>query len=128
LPPASQNPHLDRDHLKAAREAAEALFKPKAPPAKAEPSTPQATPSATDLPAVRKPRIFAIPERKAPAGELPKPIAKARSKPSKVRQKRIPRSAHRRVRVLVEYGMTVEQVSELYGVSVSFIAAIVESN
>jgi hypothetical protein len=127
-PTDPQNLNLDRDHLRTAREAAEALFKPKPPPANAEPSTPPVTPSATDIPAVRKPRVFAIPQAKAPAEEQPKPVSKSRPKPQKTRQSGYPGSEHSRIRVLVEYGMTVEQVAEIYGVPVSVIAPIVQSN
>jgi hypothetical protein len=58
---------------------------------------------------------------KSPVEEQATPIAKPRAKPQEARQKLIPKSEHRRVRVLVEYGMTVEQVAELYRVPIQFI-------
>ena len=55
-------PHYDRKQLKRAREAAEALFKPRPQVARAEtPLAATGAPSSSEQPAPRTPRVIAIP-------------------------------------------------------------------
>lgn len=107
----------ERETADRARQAAEALFKPKpqiaAPPAGAVPPTEAA-------PAAVKPRVLrvvrsppAVPEataEPAPAGRL------------------VPESHFPRIRAWLKYGMTVRQVAEVYGVAASDIERLVQSS
>src|SRR5215471_1401477 len=80
----------DREHLKRAREAAEALFRPKGSPASpsAGSSAPNASPSAEHEP-VRKPRVFAMPQAKPLVDNAPLPSTPKRARAStKARSKR----------------------------------------
>ena len=113
---------------KKAREAAEALFKPRQPVV--SPDAPIATnaPSAAEHAPTRAPRILAalrpVSERNEPtaqsAAAQPKPKRAATTR----RVKKIPTSHHARIRTLATYGMTLEQLAELYGVPVSDIEGI----
>ena len=106
----------DRQQITRAREAAEALFRPKRPVI--EPSVPETTPPAADSSA-RKPRVLTI----AP----PAPVHAEREAPvSPKRQitRKIPRSQFDRVRIWVKYGMTASQVAKVYGVPVGEIERI----
>jgi hypothetical protein len=104
----------DRERITSARRAAEALFTPKP----AEPSVSNSVPSA-EHPA-RKPRVLSI---LSPAPirneEVPAPV---NPEPRTTRQ--IPRSHHARIRTWVEYGLTIPQVAEVYGVAVGVIERI----
>jgi hypothetical protein len=147
-----------------ARQAAEALFKPKpqnaAPtPAPAAPETTPglsapaaaAAPPPPDQPPARVPRVIAItPPQPAPvpaAEPEPEPVraprkrrvatapaaaaavkedAKAEvAKPEAAQAGKIPASEHGRVRALTTYGMTLEQVADLYGVAVGDVSVII---
>jgi hypothetical protein len=128
-------PHDDREQVKRARDAAEALFKPRPQVARAE--TPLAAPSApssSEQLAPRTPRVIAIPamtplrDQKVETPAMAEP-AMARPKPRRVTARRrapkIPVSEFARIRTLAEYGMTLEQLAENYGVSVREIESIV---
>ena len=114
-----QRPHSrgdDRDRITRARQAAEALFTPK--PQPNEPSVSDPAPSA-EQPA-RKPRVLAIlspaPVRNE---EVAPPVDPA---PRTTRE--VPRSHHARIRTWVQYGLTIPQVAEVYGVAVGVIERI----
>jgi hypothetical protein len=107
----------DRERIASARQTAEALFTPKRQPV--EPSVSDFAPSAA-RPA-RKPRVLAI-LSPAPVRdkEVPAPVD---PEPRTTRQ--IPRSHHARIRTWVNYGLTIPQVAEVYGVAVGVIERIV---
>jgi hypothetical protein len=106
----------DSERTTSARRAAEALFTPKRQPA--EPSVSDGVPSA-EQPA-RKPRVLAI---LSPPPVRSKEIA-APVDPEPRTTRHIPRSHHARIRTWVEYGLTVPQVAEVYGVAVGVIERI----
>ncbi len=89
-------------------------------------SAPDAAPSAEQP--RRQPRIFAIPPQ-MPMGagkvEAPPDQKQVRRRVANGREVReIPASQHGRVRALTSYGMTREQVADLYGVTVDEIERI----
>jgi hypothetical protein len=106
----------NRGRIANARQAAEALFTPK--PQPNEPSVSDPAPSA-EQPA-RKPRVLAIlsaaPVRNE---EVAPPVDPAPRTPREV-----PRSHHARIRTWVQYGLTIPQVAEVYGVAVGVIERI----
>jgi hypothetical protein len=110
-------PHADdRERITSARQAAEALFTPK--PQNVEPSVSDPAPSA-ERPA-RKPRVLSI---LSPAPVRNEEVAPpVNPEPRTTRQ--IPRSHHARIRTWVNYGLTVPQVAEVYGVAVGVIECI----
>jgi hypothetical protein len=167
--------HPDREQVSKAREAAEALFRPKQQGTRAEP--PMATSISPQLGTAisrREPRIIAAPmgevkvdastgpepkqqrvraeppmatliapplgaatspprEPRNIAAPLPEvkveastdPKSKPHGKPIKPRASKVPASQHDRIRTLASYGMTLEQVADLYGVPVGKIERIV---
>ena len=120
----------DRPQIQAARQAAEALFKPKPQAVPVEtPMLPAATPPTSAEP--RKPRIFSAALVTTPPSEEPRPPADSattqRSRDTRPKARMIPKSAHGRLKTLVTYGMTVEDVADLYGVPASDIARIVST-
>ena len=105
----------DRQQITGAREAAEALFRPKR--QVIEPSVPE-TPPAADSSA-RKPRVLTI--------ASPAPVHVEREAPVSAKQQmtpEIPRSQFDRVRTWVKYGMTASQVADVYRVPVGEIERI----
>jgi hypothetical protein len=106
----------DRERITSARRAAEALFTPKRQPVEPSPSDP--APS-VEQPA-RKPRVLSI---LSPAPVRNEEVA-APVDPEPRTTRQIPRSHHARIRTWVEYGMTVPQVAEVYGVNVGVIERI----
>jgi hypothetical protein len=117
--------HHDREQISKAREAAEALFRPKEP--RATGSAPAAAPIASSLTAdraARAPRVFAVPQAKPedddPITQVPKP---RRAKTQK-RSAKLSPSDHARIRTLTDYGMSVEQVAEHYGLPAEGIERI----
>jgi len=124
-------PDDQRQQAQTAREAAEALFKPKARNMPvgapiAETVSPRSQP---EQHAPRKPRILsATTAAAAPVDEAePSPSTSSRPRRAAPRRKarRIPTSAYGRVRALVTYGMTIDDVADLYDVSASEIERIV---
>jgi hypothetical protein len=114
-----QQHHLrgdDRERITNARQAAEALFTPKRRPV--EPSASDPVPSA-ERPA-RKPRVLAI---SSPAPVRNEEVA-APANPEPRTTREIPRSQHARIRTWVNYGLTISQVAEVYGVAVGVIERI----
>jgi hypothetical protein len=110
------HPRGDRERITRARQAAEALFTPKRQPV--GPSVSDPVPSA-ERPA-RKPRV--LPILSPPLVRNEEVSAPVNSEPRTTRQ--IPRSHHARIRTWVNYGLTVPQVAEVYGVAVGVIERI----
>jgi hypothetical protein len=120
----------DRERINKARQNAEDLFKPGQQTIRPDlpTSAPDAAPSAEQP--RRQPRIFVIPP------QMPMSAAKVESpadqKQKQVRRRavirhkahKIPASQHGRVRALTSYGMTREQVADVYGVTVDEIERI----
>ena len=104
----------DLERITSARRAADALFTPKP----VEPSISDPAPSA-ERPA-RKPRVLAI---LSPAPARNEEVA-APVDPEPRTTRQIPRSHHARIRTWVQYGLTISQVAEVYGVAVSVIERI----
>ena len=105
----------DRQQITRAREAAEALFRPKR--QRVEPAASETPPAAVSLP--RKPRVLTI--------ASPAPVHAGREAPVSAKQQmtpEIPRSQFDRVRTCVKYGMTAPQVAEVYGVAVGEVERI----
>jgi hypothetical protein len=100
-----------------ARQAAEALFTPKR--VSLDQSVPE-TPASSDEP-VRKPRVLAIsrPIARPSQVEVEGPIS-----PTQHMTAKIPRSQFARIRAWRRYGMTAQQVAEVYGVAVDEIERI----
>jgi len=119
----------DREKISRARQVAEDLFKPRQQTASADVPTsgPDVASSAEHEPR-RQPRIFAIlPQRPISTAKVevpaePKPIQRRAAIRRETRG--IPASQLGRVRALTNYGMTQEQVAELYGVTVDQIERI----
>jgi hypothetical protein len=120
---------LDDQRINRARQLAEDLFKPRQQTIRADAPTsaPNAASSAGHQPR-RQPRIFMIPPlvpmnaAKVEAPTEPKPIQ--RSAVIRRETREIPASQLGRVRALTSYGMTREQVAELYGVTVDEIERV----
>jgi hypothetical protein len=114
----------DREQNTRARQAAEALFAPKRQPTEqssreAQSSRETAAPASEP---VRRPRVLAIsPAAPSPPQERP---AEPTSPKEQVASK-IPKSQFARIRAWQRYGMTAQQVAEVYGVSVGEIERIV---
>jgi hypothetical protein len=106
----------DRGQITNARQAAEALFAPKRQSFKQIDQ--EVVPSAGNP--VRRPRVLAIsPTVASHHQELEAPISPARPvKPQ------IPKSQFARIRAWLRYGMTTEQVADVYGVPVDEIERI----
>jgi hypothetical protein len=122
------------DQRAKARAAAEALFKPR--PQVAEEQTPahalDARPS-VEQHVPRAPRVLArlpvtptaVEGAQTPA--LQEPEARPQKRTRRQKSGILP-SHHGRIRTLALYGMTVEQVAELYGTSVAEIEGIISAN
>jgi len=106
----------DRQQITRAREAAEALFRPKR--QVIEPSVPE-TPPAADSSA-RKPRVLTIVQPAPVHAEREAPVS-----PKREMTPKIPRSQFDRVRTWVKYGMTARQAAEVYGVAVDEVERII---
>jgi hypothetical protein len=125
------NARNDRERNSRVRQNAEDLFKPRQQTvhADAPTSAPDAASSAEQQPR-RQPRIFAIPspmsmrEAKVEPETVQKQIQGRPAIRREIRE--IPTSQHGRVRALTSYGMTREQVAELYGVTVDEVERIMK--
>jgi hypothetical protein len=119
---------INRDKMNRARQAAEALFKPIR--QVSDRQAPQATGNgtgSTEQQAKRQPRIFTIPPRlpaAAAAEAPPRPELAPRAPAARRGRGTVPSSQFGRVRVLATYGMTTEQVAELYGVTADEVERI----
>jgi hypothetical protein len=109
----------DGQRAPSGRQAAEALFKP----------TIDAPPF-TDETSHRKPRILtvssAVPAR-AEAETLAIPPSKRQMGAKEDDPTKIPTSKYGRVRALAKYGMTLQQVAEIYEVTLSEVTRIVRT-
>jgi hypothetical protein len=126
------NPRDSRGSINQAREAAEALFKPRR--SQLPIQTPTAAPNgaaASEQPVPRQPRIFTttpdaiIDEDQREAAVTSK--RKARRTSHTHEAQTIGRSDYGRIRALVQYGMTPEQVADVYGVPIGRIERIVSA-
>jgi hypothetical protein len=105
----------DRELIKRARQAAEALFTSKSPVSgSSDPASPPADQSA------RKPRVLAI----APVASVRREDAETPVIAEPPATHEIARPQFARIRTLVKYGMTVAQVAEVYAAAVSEIERI----
>ena len=106
-----QQPHPrgdDRERITRARQAAEALFRPKR---AVEPSVPASLTPADQ--SARKPRVLGIlPAAQIRHEELKTPVSREPQTTPEV-----PVSQFSRIRALVKYGMPVTQVAEIYRVA-----------
>ena len=115
----------DSQQVISARHAAEALFKPKQAAKIGHPMPTHDTPPSREQPSQRQPRILtkAEPEpRREP--ETPGTTPNKRQTRTE-RAGKIPASEHGRVRTLATYGMTLEQVAELYEIGLSEVERII---
>ena len=118
--PSATSPRVERDNINRARQVAEALFTRK--PPSSGPAA-QAASRSTDE-GRRKPRILkAIEAQPVPVVEAT--LSKNREPAGAPRQ--IPASHLARIQVWMEYGMTVRQVAQVYGVKARDINRILES-
>jgi hypothetical protein len=120
----------NREKIDRARRAAEDLFKRVQPEVEAEPTglAPDDRMPEEQQPR-RQPRIFTVPPRLPPTPKADPPVT-AEPIRRRVVAKRptctVPPSQIRRVRVLATYGMTPQQVAELYGVTADEINRILK--
>ena len=120
----------NREKIDRARRAAEDLFKRVQPEVEAEPTglAPDDRMPEEQQPR-RQPRIFTVPPRLPPTPKADPPVT-AEPIRRRVVAKRptgtVPPSQIGRVRVLATYGMTPQQVAELYGVTADEINRILK--
>jgi hypothetical protein len=123
------NARDDREQINKAREAAEALFAPKKQLERMEaPTSTPSSPLQIEQPALRAPRIIAIPSTMPVAEEIVGPSTDPKPKSRRelrMRRVKVPATQHDRVRTLARYGMTLGEVADLYGVSLNVIERIV---
>jgi hypothetical protein len=113
------NPAEASEPVNKAREAAEALFRPKQELAVDRSNEP----ASMDVETQRKPRIIPIPPAEPHREAIAKPRTPRREIGSRIHK--IPKSEYGRVRALASYGMTLEQVAALYEVPATNIERIV---
>jgi hypothetical protein len=122
------NAHDDRAQITKAREAAEALFRPNKVERTEAPTSASVAASPTEHPAPRVPRIIPMPSTTpvtdGTVAQSTDPRPKSRREVIR-RRAEVPASQHDRIRALAGYGMTVDEVAELYGVQVGEIEHIV---
>jgi hypothetical protein len=106
----------DRDQGVGARQAAEALFAPKPQALK----QPVKLPGPSENPQPRQSRVLGI--------SAPQPRRQEYAEPSRpaavATQKRIADAEAARVRTWVKYGMTIPQVAEVYGVTLTEVQRV----
>ena len=122
--------HRDGRQVTSARDAAEALFRPKAHEGIVETQQPTANlPAPTEEPRHRKPRILTASSASPVLGGTPEVSATLPDTQQREVRKRqaakIPASDYRRIRTLATYGMTRAQIAELYEARLSEVASIV---
>jgi hypothetical protein len=119
-----------REKIDRARRAAEDLFKRAQPEVEAEPTGPAPDDRMPEQQPRRQPRIFAVAPRLPPTPKVDPPVT-AEPIRRRVVAKRltgtVPPSQIGRVRVLATYGMTPQQVAELYGVTTDEINRILKT-
>jgi hypothetical protein len=113
------NPAEASEPVSKAREAAEALFRPKQQVVVDSSNGP----TLAELGTQRKPRIIPIPGAEPHREAIAKPRTRRREIGSRIRT--ISKSEYGRVRVLASHGMTLEQVAALYEVPATHIERIV---
>jgi hypothetical protein len=112
-----------------ARQLAEDLFKPRQQTTRAEglTSLSDAASSGEQQPR-RQPRIFAIPPQMPTSAAKVEPLTDQKQIRGRAavrhETREIPASQHGRVRALTSYGMTREQVADLYGVTIEEVERI----
>ena len=129
--PESQtaNARDDRQRINRAHQNAEDLFKPRQQTILAEvPTSARDAASSAESQPRRQPRIFTIQPQMPTSAAMapptePKPIRRRAVIRRETRE--IPVSQLGRVRALINYGMTREQVAELYGVAVDEVERII---
>jgi len=104
----------DREQITSARQAAEALFKPK--PDVGEPPASDPAQSA----GLRKPRVLPV----LPTAAIRHETVNASATSEQPRAPQIPARKSARLRTLLKYGMTVSQLADLYRVPVETIERI----
>lgn len=112
-------PAAASEPISKAREAAEALFRPKQQLA-VDPSN---GPASAESEIQRTPRIIPIPAAEPHREAIAKPRTPRRETGSRIHK--IPKSEYGRVRALASYGMTLDQVAALYGVPAKNVEPIV---
>lgn len=124
------NPRDSRGSINQAREAAEALFKPRP----SQLPIPNAAPNGAETseqPVPRQPRIFTTtPDAMIGEGQSEAAVTskrKARRTSNTREAETITRSDYGRIWMLVPYGMTLEQAADLYGVPISRVERIVSA-
>jgi hypothetical protein len=121
----------NREKITRARQAAEELFKPA--PHRPDVTVPQSASNkgtANDQPPRRQPRIFTVPPRIAPSSRVEPPVPSAPARREGLQKRRkmtVPSSQIGRVRALATYGMTPQQVADLYGVTADEIDRILKT-
>lgn len=118
--PSPTSPQVGRGKISSARQAADALFAPKRPVS--GPGV-NATSTATDE-HPRKPRILRAVE--APPAPVIQPTPSKQRELAGARQQ-ISASRLAQIQVWMEYGMTVRQVAQVYGVRARDINRILET-
>jgi hypothetical protein len=111
------NPFGEGQQAPSVRQAAEALFKPTTD-----------TPPATGEPSHRKPRILPVSPAAPARAEAETPLGPPNQRhmdSEATDPAKISTSDYGRVRVLAKYGMTLQQVAELYEVPLSEVMRIV---
>ena len=122
----------NREKIDRARKAAEDLFKPTHPSPDPQPTGQVSNDGAPEeQQSQRRPRIFTVPPRLPPSPNTDYSVAAAPVR-RRVAAKRpgtssVPPSQIGRVRTLTTYGMTPQQVAELYGVTVDDINRILKA-
>jgi hypothetical protein len=111
--PVSTNLHHHHRHTRA-REAAEALFKPKAQTVKKS----LAESATSGDRSLHKPRILSIASNTPASSIVQTDTGQTEDAPT------IPMSERRRIRTWLQYGMTVPQVAKVYCVAVDEVEAI----
>jgi hypothetical protein len=107
----------DRERNATAHQAAEALFAPRRPLLE-QPNGAASTPAGEP---VRKPRVLSV-SLTAPYPRQERPAAS--TGPTAEVTAKIPRSQFARIRAWRRYGMTVQQVADVYGVTLGEIERI----
>ena len=121
----------NREKIDRARCAAEDLFKRAQPDVEAEPTGPAPDDRMpVEQQPRRQPRIFSVPPRLSPTPKVDPPVAAEPIRRRDVAKRptgTVPPSQIGRVRVLATYGMTPQQVAELYGVTPDEINRILKA-
>lgn len=128
-PSEADDAHTESQQVLSARHAAEALFKPKDQRARIERPLPSTNTPSSEQRSQRAPRILMsskVGPEPRPEPETPASAPDERQRAATTeRAAKIPASEYRRVRTLATYGMTREQVAELYDASLSEVRRVI---